>query len=135
MIVGCTVPTQNGGNVSTFFRGTEENYGLNDRHWGRDLKPSSCRSRTVPRRSLGRAVEFVLKSLGPGVSHYVHRWLMSHVSQVTLVSNTGTCVKDSRCVVWLAHTTALNSSGVRCPTVAAVPFGSDKLNVKAVSGP
>ena len=50
-------------------------------------------------------MEFVLKSLGSGVSHYVHRWLMSHVSQVTLVSITGTCVQDSRCVVW--HTQQL----------------------------
>jgi hypothetical protein len=28
VIVGCTVPTQNGGTVSTFFGGTEENHGL-----------------------------------------------------------------------------------------------------------
>jgi hypothetical protein len=73
-MVACTIPTQNGVTVSTFFGGTEEN---------RDLKPSRCRSRVVPRRSLwgagGGAVEFDLKSLDPDVSHYIHRWLMSLV--------------------------------------------------------
>ena len=68
-----------------------------------------------------------MKSLGPGVSHYVHRLLMS---QVTLVSITGLCVQDSLCVMWLPHAAGLSSSGVRCATVAAMRFGGAKVECK-----